>query len=282
MRGCSPSRGDHWMASARPRSARLRCAAESERVDRLLDDPYAAAFVAAAPPLFPDVPSLSDHDDLAALVEAGITGVAIRTRFFDEHVEAACAAGCRQVVLLAAGLDTRAFRLHWPDDVRLFELDLPELFAFKERVLATQNASPRCDRRVVPADLRSDWSTPLRAAGFEPSRLTTWVAEGLLVYLSRVDAERLLTVVRDFSARGSRLSFDCDLPDQGSTLDRARDLAGMEAVASMWQGGLGEDSAAWLRQHGWDVVSTSRTTFAEACNRVLGDSAGGFLTATRT
>ena len=107
-------------------AAEMRAEA-SRRADRLIDDPYAAAFVEAAPPLFPDVPSVADDAELAALVESGIVGVAIRTRFFDEHLLAACAAGCRQVVRLAAGLDTRAFRLDWPDGVRLFELDLPEV-----------------------------------------------------------------------------------------------------------------------------------------------------------
>ena len=136
-------------------------AEESLRPDRLVNDPYAAAFVAAAPPLLPDVPTLADDTELAALVEAGITAVAIRTRFFDDQLEAASIAGCQQVVLLAAGLDARAFRLDWPNDVHLFELDLPELFAFKEQVLAEQRASPRCDRHVVPVDLREDW--PARA-----------------------------------------------------------------------------------------------------------------------
>jgi methyltransferase (TIGR00027 family) len=256
-------------------------AGESVRDDRLIDDPYAASFVAAAPPLFPDVPSRADDAALAALVEASITGVAVRTRFFDDHLVAACAAGHRQVVLLAAGLDARAFRLDWPDGVRLFELDLPELFSFKERVLGAQNASPRCDRRVVPADLRADWPSRLRAAGFEPTRLTTWVAEGLLVYLSKVDAERLLTSVRDLSVSGSQLSFEYDIPDRGSTLDQAREIAGMEEVASMWLGGLGEDPAEWLRQHGWTVESISRATFVQRYGRSLLDSAGGFVTAIR-
>jgi hypothetical protein len=94
-------------------------AAEGLRPDRLFDDPYAAAFVAAAPQLFPDIPSIADEVDLAALIEASITGVAVRTRFYDDYLSTACAAGCRQVVLLAAGLDTRAFRLDWPEGVRV-------------------------------------------------------------------------------------------------------------------------------------------------------------------
>jgi methyltransferase (TIGR00027 family) len=255
-------------------------AEESLRVDRLFNDQLAASFVAAAPPLFPDVASQSDDAELAALVESGITGVAIRTRYFDEHLNAACAAGCRQIVLLAAGLDSRAFRLDWPESVHLFELDLPELFEFKERVLATQNAVPRCNRRIVATDLRGDWSAQLTASGFEPDRVTAWVAEGLLVYLSADDAARLLAAVHDLSAHRSRLSLDYDLPDQDSTLARARGVAGMEEIAAMWQGGL-ENPAEWLRHRGWNVDSTRRAAFAEGCGRPLRDATGAFLTAAR-
>jgi methyltransferase (TIGR00027 family) len=250
-------------------------AEESARPDRLIDDPFAAAFVAAAPPLFADVPSLADDAELASLVEAGIAGVAVRTRFFDDHLTVACESGCRQVVLLAAGLDTRAFRLDWPNGTRLFEVDLPELFEFKERVLGQQRAVPNCDRRVVAADLRTEWPTHLNAAEFDPNRPSIWVAEGLLVYLSKNDAEHLLTTVRDLSARGSQLSLDYD------TLRQARETAGLEEVAAMWQGGLGDDPAEWLREHDWRVEAIPRETFARSVGRELRDPTGGFLTATR-
>jgi methyltransferase (TIGR00027 family) len=144
-------------------------AEESLRQDRLLDDPYAAAFVAAAPPLFPDLPSIDDDPTMAELKEEFVTGIAIRTRFYDDYVTAACAAGCRQVVLLAAGLDARAFRLDLPPDLRLFEVDLPDLFVFKEKVLAQQDATPKCSRTVVGIDLRENGPTRLSAAGFEPN-----------------------------------------------------------------------------------------------------------------
>jgi len=251
-------------------------AAESARTDHLIDDPYAASFVAAAPPLFPDVPSLADEAELASLIEAGIAGVAVRTRFFDDHLRAACENGCRQVVLLAAGLDARAFRLDWPEGMHLFEVDLPDLFAFKERVLGEQHAVPNCDRHVVGADLRTDWPTRLTAAAFDPTRPSIWVAEGLLVYLSKDEAEHLLTSVRDLSARESQLSFDYD------TLRHARGMTGMEEVAALWQGGLGEDPAEWLCEHGWSVETVHRETFARLCGRELLDPTGGFLTATRT
>jgi O-methyltransferase involved in polyketide biosynthesis len=116
----------------------------------------------------------------------------------------------------------------------------------------------------------------LIATEFDPDQPSIWVAEGLLVYLSKDEAERLLTSVRDLSARESQLSFDYD------TLRHARGMAGMEEVAAMWHGGLGEDPAEWLSEHGWNVETVHRETFARLCRRELLDPTGGFLTATRT
>jgi methyltransferase (TIGR00027 family) len=254
---------------------------ESLRPDRLFDDPYAAAFVAAAPPLFPDLPSIVDDPALAALKEEFVTGIAIRTRFYDDYLAAACAGGCRQVVLLAAGLDTRAFRLDWPTDLRLFEVDLPELFAFKETVLAQQGAAPTCSRTVVAVDLRRDWPVRLTAAGFDPSIPSAWTAEGLLPYLSNVDAARLLTNVGELSTRGSRLSFDYDEFAEGSTLSKLRATAGMAEVASMWEGGLSENPVEWMRVHDWQVTTRDRAALATSYGRPLADTTGGFLEARR-
>src|SRR6185369_11465374 len=118
--------------------------------------------------------------------------LAIRARFFDDQARAACAAGIRQVVLLAAGLDCRAFRLDWPGGVWMFELDLPEMFAFKEPVLTSVGAVARCGRVVVAVDLRGQWVDTLTAAGFDPGTATGWFAEGLLPYLSATEGDRLL------------------------------------------------------------------------------------------
>lgn len=94
----------------------------------------------------------------------------IRTRFFDDYLIDAAAAGVGQVVLLAAGLDTRAFRLPWPDDVRVFELDLPEVLTFKAQVLSRSGGAPRCVRTVLPVDLCSDWRGALAEAGHDLGR----------------------------------------------------------------------------------------------------------------
>jgi methyltransferase (TIGR00027 family) len=217
-------------------------AAESARPDRLLDDPYAGAFVAAA--------GSSVAAETAVVPPGASEFLAIRTRFFDDQARAATAAGIRQIVLLAAGLDGRAFRLDWPAGVRLFELDLPEVFAFKEPVLASVDARPRCDRRTVAADLREPWAGSLTAAGFDPGAATGWLAEGLLPYLSRPDGDRLLATVTDLAAPGSRTAVDyveasgADRPAVRATADAIRQMGArlQLTVAS---------PEVWLVTHGW-------------------------------
>jgi methyltransferase (TIGR00027 family) len=181
-------------------------ARESRRGDRLFDDPYAQAFADAAPGAFPEEPKTEEQlaalGPLASLGAVFYVHAVIRTRFFDDYLTAATAAGCRQVVLLAAGLDTRAFRLAWPQDTRVFEVDLPGVLAFKDTVLAARNAVPRCERTTVPADLRADWTAALAEAGFDRSGPAAWLAEGLLIYLTAAEARRLLTGVGELSAPG--------------------------------------------------------------------------------
>ncbi len=257
-------------------------AEEAVRPDRLFDDPYAAAFVAAAPPLFPEMASISDDPAIAALKAAFSAGIVIRTRFYDDYLSTACSAGCRQVVILAAGLDTRAFRLHWPTDVRLFEVDLPVVLEFKEAVLAQQRAEPRCVRITVGADLREDWPVPLIDAGFASNARTAWLAEGLLPYLSTDDAARLLSLIGELSPEGSQLSFEYDEFADDATLTQALAKPAMQEVTSMWKGGLKENPADWLRRHQWKVSTRNRSTLAKEYRRPTPDSStAGFLTATR-
>src|SRR5690606_10582605 len=125
------------------------------------------------------------------------------------YLLSAARAGCHQVVLLAAGLDARAFRLPWPTGVRLWEADLPEVFAFKEPVLADRGATPLCERTVVPVDLREDWTRTLREdAGFDPHQPTAWLIEGLLMYLDEGERNLLLERVGALSSAGSRIELD--------------------------------------------------------------------------
>jgi methyltransferase (TIGR00027 family) len=246
-------------------------AMESRRDDRLFDDPYADAFVAAAPEPVVDA-------ELAAtgVVRNVIHGVIVRTRFFDDYLRQACAAGCRQVVLLAAGLDTRGFRLSWPQGVRLFELDLPDVMAFKDRVLTGQAARPRCPRMAVPVDLRQDWETPLTQAGFTPTLPTAWLAEGLLMYLSSDEATRLLTTVGELSAPHSQLAFDHRHP-LDALLSEARAIPALQPYTSLWKGGLGAGTLDWLTDHGWDTQAHDRDDYAASLGRPAPDPSSATL-----
>jgi methyltransferase (TIGR00027 family) len=206
----------------------------------------------------------------------------IRTRFFDDHLLGAAAAGCRQVVLLAAGLDTRAFRLAWPGGVRLFELDLPEVLEFKERVLAARLAVPRCERVVLTVDLREHWPAALTRSGFQPTEPTAWLAEGLLIYLSAGEATSLLTAVGELSAPASRLAFEHSTIAQSPLLARARSMPAMDRYTKLWKGGLGADGPGWLARHGWRVQVHHRADLAARYGRSLpASTAGSFVTASR-
>jgi methyltransferase (TIGR00027 family) len=239
----------------------------------LFEDPYAGAFFRAGQALF----SAEERGDGLGRVFA--EQVAIRTRFFDDFL-----AGADQVVLLAAGLDARAFRLDWPEGTRLFELDLPDVLEFKDSVLAARSAEPRCERVVVPVDLRDDWPAALREAGFAPGRPTAWLAEGLLVYLDYDDAARLLADVTALSAPGSRISFEHrPQADRDGLLQRARAVANGESVTSLWKGGLGGTAPEWLAEHGWRPETFSRAELAAGYGRPSEDPAsGGFVTGVKT
>ncbi|MER6978409.1 SAM-dependent methyltransferase [Streptomyces carpinensis] len=251
-------------------SVALVRAYESARPDPLFRDPYAAAFVdASGMPM----PSAGPAEGFARrLVFHGI----IRTRFYDDRL---IEAGCDQVVLLAAGLDTRAYRLPWQPGTRLFELDFAPVLAFKQRVLAQQGATARCERTAVAADLlHDDWPELLNRAGFDAARPTVWLAEGLLVYLTAQEASGLLSTVGSLSAAGSRLF-----------LERGRDVtatppdASLTHITGLWKGGLGPRTHEWLARHGWSVEVSDLATVAAAYGRpATWTTSAGFVSAVRT
>lgn len=257
-------------------------ARESERPDRLFNDPLASAFVAAAPDLFPEARTPVTGEQKSVGAAFGMHAI-IRTRFYDEYLLAACESGVRQVVLMAAGLDARAFRLPWPDGVHVFEVDLPAVLGFKEDVLAARHAMPSCVRTVVPVDLREDWPAALREAGFDSDQPTAWLVEGLLIYLSPEEADRLLTYVDSLSAAGSQVAFENSSDATADLVGKAYTTPSMLKYSKMWRGGLGVDPADWLRDRGWQPAQHELAELATRYGRPLrGQAVSGFLTATKT
>lgn len=256
--------------------ARIR-AAESTRPDRLFDDPYAQAFVDAMPGVYADdVRSSGRGREVGARIAVHVV---MRTRWYDDRLVAAARDGVRQVVVLAAGLDTRAFRLGCPAGTRWFEVDLPELLAFKDRVLAAAGAVAGCVRLPVAADLTGDWAAAMARHGFDPEQPTAWLVEGLLVYLSPEEAAALLETVGGLSAPGSRLF--CEQGRSAQQLAAQAAEAGVSRAASLWQGGLA-DVPGWLRAHGWAVTTVGLDEVAAGYGRPIGTGTStGFVLATR-
>ena len=185
-----------WMAAARAR--------ESERADRLFYDPLAAAL--AGPEGF----AWLERMESAARSDGPGLYPVIRTRFFDNFLLDCCRRlAVRQVVLAAAGLDTRAFRLDWPSRTRLYEMDLPEVLNTKEDVIDRAGAKASCERRTIRVDLKeTSWPKALLAVGYKPERPSVWIIEGLLYYLTRTAVHGLLEKVRALTATGSLLGLD--------------------------------------------------------------------------
>ena len=165
-----------------------------------------------------------------------------RTRYFDDFLASAAASGIRQVVILASGLDARGYRMAWPPGTCVYEIDLPDVLAFKARTLLDIGATPTAAVRHVPVDLRDDWRTALRVAGFEPAEASAWIAEGLFPFLPGDAQDRLLDDITALSVRGSRLASEvavmgADGADRPGP-DGARPI---DPVTSRW------------REHGFDV-----------------------------
>jgi methyltransferase (TIGR00027 family) len=240
-------------------------ARESDRPEPLFRDPLAQAFIDAVPGSAPQAEAGQDPvAELGPTTQVLIFGARVRTRFFDEYLWSAAAAGCRQLVILAAGLDARAFRFEWPDGVRLFEVDRPVVLAFKDRVLREQAVPARCLRVGVPANLAEDWAGPLAEAGFDPAAPTAWLAEGLLTYLTAEEAAGLLGMITDRSAPGSRLSFEQYSLAPGSTVRQMQEVPELSLYASLWKGGLGERTLDWLAERGWQTRPEDVRTVGES------------------
>lgn len=237
---------------------------------KLIDDPYAAPLVRA---VGIDVYVRLVNGEIAA---GGNTefdpqrmaqGMACRTRFYDQFFLEATRGGIGQVVILASGLDSRAYRLPWPAGTVVYEVDMPEVIEFKTLTLGDLGAEPTAERRTVGIDLRDDWASALQAAGFDPQAPSAWSAEGLVVYLPDDAQDALFDNVTSLSARDSRLAFEF-VPDTAvfadprwrAHHDRMSELGFEIDFNDLVYHGQRSHIVDHLNQRGWQ---TSSTTVAE-------------------
>ena len=206
-------------------------------------------------------------------MQAMIGYMACRTAFFDGFFLDATRAGIRQAVILAAGLDARAWRLPWPDGVTVDELDQPKVLDFKASTLREHGAEPACHRVAVPVDLRQDWPAALRQAGFDATAPSVWSAEGLTPYLPAAASDLLFERVHELTVTGSRVAVEALSPDFADPEVRAKRRARLDRIREvlakldprreiprndeLWYFDEREDVGEWFGRHGWDVTVTT-------------------------
>ena len=246
-------------------------AVETEQPEPLIRDPYAKLLVtnAGAGVIWEAMLDPGMADKVAAIdaeTAAIITHMrgyqAVRTNFFDTFFATAVADGIRQVVILASGLDSRAYRLDWPAGTVVYEVDQPLVLDYKSTTMSQNDVLPAAERRAVPIDLRQDWPAALRAAGFDPAARTAWLAEGLLMYLPAEAQDRLFTQIGELSRAGSRIAAetaashaDDRRQEMRERFQQVAEVLGLEQSIDVGELIYHDDDRAnvadWLNQHGW-------------------------------
>jgi methyltransferase (TIGR00027 family) len=289
--GSTRYEGDTWdLASSVGVTATMVASARAvaTRADRpIINDPFAEPLVrAVGVDLLTklatgelDASELNDvHDGAtgsAGAMSRMADNMAVRTKFFDEFFVDATNAGIRQAVILASGLDARAYRLAWPAGTVVYEVDQPQVIEFKTRTLAELGAAPTADRRVVAVDLRDDWPTALRTAGFDPNQPTAWSAEGLLGYLPPEAQDRLLDTITELSAPGSRLATESAANPEPGDEELLKER--MQTISERWRAhgfdldmagliylGDRNEAAPYLSDRGWRMDNISIAELFEA------------------
>jgi methyltransferase (TIGR00027 family) len=276
---------DTWdLASSVGATATMVAAARamaSAADNALINDPFAQPLVrAVGVDFFTRLvtgelrPEELDNDTESVGMQPMTDNMAVRTKFFDEFFLAATEAGIRQAVILASGLDSRAYRLAWPAGTTVYEIDQPDVIEFKTRALAELGAEPTANRRTVAMDLRYDWPSALIEEGFDPNQPTAWSAEGLLGYLPPDAQDRLLDTITELSAPGSRVAVESVPNIDASKHEKA--IERMRQASERWRDhgfdldfgelvylGDRNDASTYLGDHGWQLnCSSVRELFA--------------------
>ena len=246
-------------------------ALEAQKPDPVAVDPFAEVFCRAAGGEWAGLLD-GKAPDHALKSEFGVDFVnfqAVRTRYFDDFFRTAAADGVRQVVLLAAGLDSRGYRLDWPDGTVIYELDQPQVLDFKRQALAGH--TPTAQRREVAVDLRDDWPQVLRDHGFDPARPSAWLAEGLLIYLPAAAQRQLFAGVDALAAPGSHAAVEEAVPMDADAFAAKREeelAAGEEGTFfTLVYNEQHEPAAQWFGSRGWRSEQTPLPEWLRANGR---------------
>ena len=238
----------------------------------LINDPFAEPLVRAVGVDF--FTKMMDGElDIEAIentplmrMQAMVDGMAVRTKYFDDYFIGATGTGVRQVVILASGLDSRAYRLPWPAATVVYEIDQPQVIEFKTTTLAGIGAEPLTTRRTIPIDLRQDWPAALEAAGLDTTAPTAWLAEGLLIYLPPEAQDRLFDNITALSVAGSTIATEFVPSIIDFDADRVREMSGSLRdhgvdvdMASLVYAGERNHVVDYLRSKGWAVEGVTRT-----------------------
>ena len=277
---------DSWdLASSVGATATMVAAARawaSREPNRLIDDPFAAPLVRAVGLDF--FTRLVDGEIPLSTIEGDeprVMGdvIAVRTRFFDDFFIDAGTAGIRQAVILASGLDSRPYRLPWPQGSTVYEIDQPKVIEFKSTTMTAIGAAPTAQRRTVSIDLREDWPAALRRSGFDEAQPTAWSAEGLLAYLPPDAQDRLFDNITALSAPGSHLATEYHPDGEGTVTARAKTMAsqwqqhGLDVdLSQLFYAGERNPVVDYLTGHGWQVNARSRPEVFADYGRELPDT----------
>lgn len=247
-------------------------ALEAAKPNPLAVDHYAEVFTRAVGGVWADVLDGEAPEHPLATSEFGepfIDFQASRTKYFDTYFQRAAAAGVRQIVLLAAGLDSRAYRLDWPDGTVIYELDQPRVLEFKREVLAGNGAAPNAERREIAVDLRDDWQTALTDAGFDPTQLSAWIAEGLLIYLPATAQEQLFAGIDALAAPGSWVAIEegKPMPAEVFAAKRAASDQMADGFFKLIYNEQIAPAADWFGARGWRAEATELADYFRVVGR---------------
>lgn len=178
------------------------------------------------------------------------SAIAVRTAYMDEKFNKAINAGVKQIVIIAAGMDSRAYRLNFPKDVVVFELDQPEVLKYKSEKL--KDAKPKCLRSEIAVDLRDEWQDKLLKAGFKKGEKTLWSVEGLLMYLEESEVITLIERINTLSSKEDMMLFDIFTRDLLDAPYMQSQMAFLSSMNAPWKFGV-NDPEGFMRKFSWSV-----------------------------